>query len=186
MFIIMGLLIIIVLWAMIVRKNLIFHFNLTQRSWLDITKFELKKVRILEDLESKLQKYAKFEPHTITQIITLRQQIMNLNVQLPDMSQLQYVEELNEDVMHKLNIINANYAELKDNLKYLKMIDEIEHQNNNVCSALKIFNRNVDNFNRKLQIFPNNIMNFLTLSQKPIQPFSRPLTHQNFYYRPHF
>ncbi len=59
-----------------------------------------------------------------------------------------------------------NYPELKANDIYLKMMNEIEEQNENVGAAISIFNRNVELFNNHIQIFPNNIVNTMTVGKK--------------------
>ncbi|WP_269913693.1 LemA family protein [Acinetobacter sp. HY1485] len=186
MLIFIGLIVALIVWSIYIRNTIVKHLNATQRSWSDVTNFELKKVRTLEQLEEKLQQYTQFEQHTLTQITALRQQIMNLNLSRTDTSQLQHVEQLNHDVMHKLNMVVENYPELKADQVYLTMMHEIQQQNDNVAASLSIFNRNVEFFNNQIQVFPNNIINTLTLSKRPIRPFRDPVMNQNFQYRPNF
>lgn len=89
-------------------------------------------------------------------------------------------------ILKNLNVVVENYPELKADQLYLKMMDEIQQQNENVGAAITIFNRNVEEFNNTIQVFPNNLINTLTLSKKPIRPFSDPILLKNFDYRPNF
>ena len=82
--------------------------------------------------------------------------------------------------------IDKNYPELKANELYLKMMSEIEEQNDNVSAAITIFNRNVELFNNHIQIFPNNIINTATLGKKKLRPFRDNQASQSFDYRPNF
>lgn len=56
--------------------------------------------------------------------------------------------------MHKPECCGGNYPELKANEIYLKMMNEIEEQNENVGAAITIFNRNVSNYLIIIQVFP--------------------------------
>ena len=103
-----------------------------------------------------------------------------------DVSQLQRIESLNKELMHSLNVVVENYPELKANEIYLKMMNDIEEQNENVGAAITIFNRNVELFNNHIQIFPNNIINTMTLGKKAVRPFRDQAATQNFGYRPNF
>ena len=96
----------------------------------------------------------------------LRQNIMNLNIKDADIGQLQRIESLNKQLMHSLNVVIENYPELKANDIYLKMMAEIEEQNENVGAAITIYNRNVELFNNQIQIFPHNIINNMLLRKK--------------------
>ena len=68
--------------------------------------------------------------------------------------------------MRSLNVVIENYPELKANDIYLKMMNEIEEQNENVGAAITIYNRNVELFNNQIQIFPHNIINNMFLKRK--------------------
>ena len=102
------------------------------------------------------------------------------------MTQLQHIENLNKELMRSLNVVVENYPELKANEIYLKMMNEIEEQNENVGAAITIFNRNVELFNNQIQIFPHNIINTMTVGKKAIRPFRDTAAMQNFDYRPNF
>ena len=88
--------------------------------------------------------------------------------------------------MKSLNVVVENYPELKANQLYAKMMDDIQEQNENVGAAITIFNRNVEAFNNTIEVFPNNIINTMTLAKKAIRPFSDPVVNQNFDYKPNF
>ncbi len=58
--------------------------------------------------------------------------------------------------------------ELKADQLYLKMMHEIDEQNENVGAAITIYNRNVELFNNYIQVFPNNMINTATTAKKPV------------------
>jgi LemA protein len=188
----MGLLIFLLLIVAVViaciaiRNNIVRHHNATVRAWADVATYERQKIKILDGLQTLVEQYSSFEKGTLEKVTELRQNILNLNLKNTDVSQLQRIESLNKELMHSLNVVVENYPELKANEIYLKMMNEIEEQNENVGAAISIFNRNVELFNNHIQIFPNNIVNTMTLSKKAIRPFRDTQVTQSFDYKPNF
>lgn len=182
----LAIFVLIIIWGVLVRNTIVRYFNATRRAWSEVANFERQKVKTLETLENTLGQYTQFEKSTLEKVTELRQQILNLNINDADISQLQHIEKLNQDLMKSLNVVVENYPELKADTLYAKMMDDIQEQNENVGAAISIFNRNVEEFNNTIQIFPNNLVNSITLSKKPIRPFSDAVVRQNFDYRPNF
>ena len=188
----MGLIIFLIIIFLIVfsciaiRNSIIRHHNATIRAWADVASFELQKVKILDGLQPLVEQYSNFEKGTLERVTELRQSILNLKTQSTDVSQLQRVEALNQELMRSLKLVIENYPELKANEIYLKMMNEIEEQNENVGASITIFNRNVELFNNHIQVFPNNIINTMTTGKKAIRPFRSQIVTQNFDYRPNF
>jgi LemA protein len=180
------LIIAVVVACIMIRNNIVRHHNASIRAWSDVATYERQKIKILDGLQPLVEQYSNFEKGTLEKVTELRQNILNLNLNNADVAQLQRIESLNKEVMHSLNVVVENYPELKADEIYLKMMNEIEEQNENVGAAITIFNRNVELFNNNIQIFPNNIVNTLSLGKKAIRPFRDLAATQNFDYRPNF
>ena len=176
----------LVILAIMIRNTIVRHHNASIRAWSDVASYERQKIKILDGLQTLVEQYSNFEQGTLEKVTELRRNILNLNINSTDVSQLQRIESLNQELMRSLNVVVENYPELKANEIYLKMMNEIEEQNENVGAAITIFNRNVELFNNYIQVFPNNIINTLTLSKKAIRPFRDQAATQNFDYRPNF
>ena len=178
--------IVLVMLGIMIRNNIVRHHNATIRAWADVTSFERQKLKTLEELAPVVEQYAGMEKGTLEKVTELRQNIMNLNINNADVHQLQRVEALSKELMRNLNVVVENYPELKADQLYLKMMHEIDEQNENVGAAITIFNRNVELFNNQIEVFPNNLINTLTLSKKSIRPFKDNLATENFDYKPNF
>ena len=152
----------------------------------DVTSFERQKLKTLEELAPVVEQYAGMEKGTLEKVTELRQNIMNLNINNADVGQLQRVEALSKELMRSLNVVVENYPELKADQLYLKMMHEIDEQNENVGAAITIYNRNVELFNNYIQVFPNNIINTATTAKKPVRAFRDNSAAQSFDYRPNF
>ena len=180
------LIIAVVVACIMIRNNIVRHHNASVRAWSDVASYERQKIKILDGLQPLVEQYSGFEKGTLEKVTELRQNILNLNLNNTDVSQLQRIESLNKELMRSLNVVVENYPELKANEIYLKMMNEIEEQNENVGAAITIFNSNVELFNNHIQVFPNNIVNTMTMGKKAIRPFRDQAVTQNFDYRPNF
>lgn len=186
LFIFLSIFVLIIVWGIWVRNNIVRYLNASQRAWSDVANFERQKIKTLEHLEQNLSQYTEFEKSTLENITALRQQILNLNTQSTDVAQLQHIEALSQSLMKSLNVVVENYPDLKADQLYNQMMHDIQEQNENVSAAISIFNRNVEEFNNLIQVFPNNLINSISLAKKPIRPFTDHPAQQNFDYRPNF
>lgn len=182
----LGGFVLLAVWCVHIRNTIVRYFNATKRAWSEVANFERQKVKTLDALESTLGQYTQFEKSTLEKVTELRQQILNLNVNDTDISQLQNIEKMSKELIRSLNVVVENYPELKADKLYSKMMDDIQEQNENVGAAISIFNRNVELFNNHIQVFPNNLVNTMTLSKKAIRPFTDNLVTENFDYKPNF
>jgi LemA protein len=169
-----------------IHNHIIRHFNATIRAWADVTTYERQKLKTLEELSPILEKYTDMEKSTLEKVTELRQNVMNLNINQADVGQLQKIEALSKEVMRSLNVVVENYPELKANELYLKMMHEVDEQNENVAAGITIFNRNVEAFNNYIQVFPNHLINTSFSKKKPIRAFKDNNAAQRFDYRPNF
>ena len=176
----------VIIAIIMIRNGIVRHHNATIRAWSDVASYERQKLKILDGLQPLVEQYSSFEKGTLEKVTELRQNILNLNLNNADVNQLQKIESLNKDLMRSLNVVIENYPELKANEIYLKMMNEIEEQNENVGAAITIYNRNVELFNNQIQIFPHNIINNMFLRKKAVRPFKDQTVTNNFDYRPNF
>lgn len=176
----------VVIAIILIRNGIVRHHNATIRAWSDVASYERQKLKILDGLQPLVEQYSSFEKGTLEKVTELRQNILNLNLNNADINQLQKIESLNKELMRSLNVVIENYPELKADAIYLKMMNEIEEQNENVGAAITIYNRNVELFNNQIQIFPHNIINNTFLRKKAIRPFKDQTVANNFDYRPNF
>lgn len=182
----LAIILAVLIIGILIRNNIVRHHNATIRAWADVTSFERQKLKTLEELAPVVEQYAGMEKSTLEKVTELRQNIMNLNINNADVNQLQRVEALSKELMRSLNVVVENYPELKADQLYLKMMHEIDEQNENVGAAITIYNRNVELFNNQIQIFPHNIINNMFLRKKAVRPFRDQTVSQNFDYRPNF
>lgn len=92
-FIFIAIFVVLIVWGIMIRNNIVRYFNATKRAWAEVANFEVQKAKILENLERTLAQYTHFEKSTLEKVTELRQQILNLNLNNTDVSQLQHIEK---------------------------------------------------------------------------------------------
>ena len=63
-----GIFIVLIVWGILVRNNIVRYFNATQRAWAEVANFERQKVKTLETLEQTLAQYTQFEKSTLEKL----------------------------------------------------------------------------------------------------------------------
>lgn len=63
-----GIFIILVVWGVVIRNNIVRYFNATKRAWAEVANFERQKVKTLESLEQTLAQYTQFEKSTLEKV----------------------------------------------------------------------------------------------------------------------
>ena len=128
MIIVLLVLIIVTVAIIMIRNNIVRHHNASIRAWSDVATYERQKIKVLDDLAPLVEQYSSFEKGTLEKVTELRQNILNLNLNTSDVSQLQRVESLSKELMRNLNVVVENYPELKANELYLKMMSELKNK----------------------------------------------------------
>lgn len=88
--------------------------------------------------------------------------------------------------MRELYTVSENYPDIKPNMLFMINMDEIVSQNENLGASIIIFNRNVQQFNAKIDMFPTNIINNMLCHLEPVDNFEDEKTQKDMTYRPNF
>ncbi len=133
-----------------------------------------------------LQQHSAYEGKVLEQITKLRQGIAELSDDKIDAKKQNEISNTNKELMKSLSIAVENYPELQASQSFAKQLQEITNQEENVGAALRIFNRNVANFNSLIQGFPGNIINSIFNNKKTINVFFDTEAASSFEYKPNF
>lgn len=108
----------------------------------------------IKSLIDATKEYSKHESETLEKITESRSSI-GRNSSVSDMEK---DEEQFNNVLGRLIAISENYPDLKASSVFQKTMDSINQYENNVRNARMIYNDVVTRFNRKLQVFPSNLV----------------------------
>ncbi|MCH1923512.1 LemA family protein [Shewanella sp. C32] len=177
----------VVIAAIILIHNAIIgRFNAVQRAWSDVIAQERQKNKILPALEEVAAKYASHEKQLLEKVTELRQSLTQLSADTIDVKTLSQTESHMGALLKGLTLTVEAYPDLKASETYLKLMREITEQQDNIGAAIRIFNRNVEQFNNGIQIFPNSIVNSMFTHKHTLQVFDDSEAAAGFEYKPNF
>lgn len=186
LWIILAIIAAVVLFVIFSYNGTVKHYNAVKRAWANVNNYERQKVKILESLQPQVAQYTDYEKGLQTKITELRSSIDALDAGEPQAANLQQVEAKTQEVMKGLSVTMENYPDLKANEIFLNLMEEITSQNENVGAAISIFNRDVEQFNARIKMFPHNLVNASLNRKHHVDEFSDSAAEENIEYQPEF
>ncbi len=181
-----GAIIVALMLAYIVKLyNLIVkNKNSVTRAWSTVISQERQKSKILEPLEELTREFVGVESDILVQVTSLRASISQIDQSKPNTKSLEIIEDMGAKLLKGLSVSVEAYPELKSSSAYLKLMDEIAEQQEEVGAAIRIFNRNVEIMNNSIEEFPNSLINSAFNKQIRIDSFGDSKSEANFEFKP--
>lgn len=146
--------------------------NRVKRSWSDVLVHLQKKLKVLPALEEKLKEYKEYEGKTLTDIVKLRQMAESLSTSTIDPENVEKIEAEFKKVVSGLKVTVENYPDLKASELYKSTMKEIVEQQEDISAGITIYNRNVEDFNNRLTMFPSSIVNSMFNHEHLLESFN--------------
>lgn len=133
-------------------------------------KVQLKRrLDLLPNLATIVQGYATHERTTFTEIAQARAKlggVINVNG-TNDMQQLAQASSTLSGTIGRLLVLSEQYPELKANENFRDLQSQIEGTENRISVARQDYNNEVQGFNAKIKVFPNNVIaNFMGVTAR--------------------
>lgn len=154
LWILLGLAVVIALWAIGVYNGLITLRNQTDEAWSDIDVQLKRRYDLIPNLVNTVKGYATHESGTLEKVIAARNAAMNATGPQAKGE----AENMLAGTLKSLFAVTEAYPELKANEGFLKLQDELADTENKVQASRRFYNGNVRDFNTKLQVFPTNLI----------------------------
>lgn len=185
--VILGLaFVVLVIFSLIVLYNgIIGAHNRAQRAWADVLTYERQKTKVLDALQPQVGNYQSHEQKLLTSITQLRSAIAGLPTEA-DGRALVTTEKATLALMDSLRVTYEAYPDLKAAEVVTHFMQEITEQQENIGAAITVFNREVEQFNNKIQMFPGSFVNANFNKKSSIAPFSDSEAQSGFEYKPNF
>jgi len=184
--VIFGLILVVLVISLIVLYNgIIGAHNRAQRAWADVLTYERQKTKVLDALQPQVGNYQDYEQKLLTDITQLRSAIAGLPA-AADGRALVTTEKATLALLDSLRVTYEAYPDLKAAEIVTSFMREIAEQQENIGAAVTVFNREVELFNNKIQMFPGSFVNGTFNKKSPITPFSDAEAQKGFEYKPNF
>lgn len=183
------ILIIIAIIALIIisiHNGIIGRFNAAERAWADVIAQERQKNKTLPEIEKMVSAYKIHESSILEETTRLRAMINQISSDDLDVDKLQAIQEKTGALINNLHAVAENYPELKASDLYRDFMRELSKVQGDIAAAIRIFNRNVEEFNTGIEIFPNSLINSRLTKKERLKTFDDQEASDGFDYTPNF
>ncbi|CAI1935456.1 LemA family [Serratia fonticola] len=179
-----GIIVLAAIVIVIIYNLIVSRMNAVVRAWADVVTQERQKNNVLPTLEKIASDYKDYEATILKQVTELRTSLKNLNTDTMNLGALSETSEKTISLLNGLYAVAENYPVLKASELYRDLMAEITEQQENISAAIRIFNRNVEEFNNSIEMFPNSLINSLFNKKSKLNTFSDSQAESDFEYKP--
>jgi LemA protein len=153
MWVILGIVVLVVLWAVAVYNGLIRLKNRVDEAWSDIDVQLKRRYDLIPNLVNTVKGYASHEKEVFEKVTEARTKAMGAQ-SAGDKAQ---AENALSQTLKSLFAVAEAYPDLKANQNFLELQRELTDTEDKVQASRRFYNGNVRDFNTKIQVFPNNV-----------------------------
>ena len=153
MWVILGIIAIIAIWAVAIYNGLIRLKNRIDEAWSDIDVQLKRRYDLIPNLVNTVKGYASHEKEVFEKVTEARTKAMSAE-SAGDKAQ---AENALSQTLKSLFAVAEAYPDLKANQNFLELQRELTDTEDKVQASRRFYNGNVRDFNTKIQVFPNNV-----------------------------
>lgn len=184
--ILLAIIALLLLLIIMIHNSIITFYNACQRAWADVITEELKKTRLLPNLEKMVEEYKVYEASVLQNVTELRSALQQISPDKTDIDALTKVNQQSKALLNNINMVAENYPELKASNIYQSFMRELSELENNIAASIRIFNGNVERYNTKIEVFPNVLINNMITHKPRLNVFTDSVATGHFDYKPNF
>ena len=158
-----GILVVIVLWAIGGYNGMVKMDEQVQNSWANVETQYQRRADLIPNLVSTVKGYAKHEQHTLEEVVKARSEATQLKVDAENLAPeklaaCQKAQSGVSSALGRLLAVAENYPDLKANQNFLELQSQLEGTENRITVARKDFNDTAKSYNQAIRQFPKNIL----------------------------
>ena len=158
-----GILVVIVLWAIGGYNGMVKMDEQVQNSWANVETQYQRRADLIPNLVSTVKGYAKHEQQTLEDVVKARSEATQVKVDAENLTPeklaaLQKAQSGVSSALGRLFAVAENYPDLKANQNFLDLQSQLEGTENRITVARKDFNDTAKSYNQAIRQFPKNIL----------------------------
>lgn len=157
---------VLIVWLIAIYNALITLKNRVDEAWSDIDVQLKRRYDLIPNLVETVKGYATHERELFEKVTEARARAMGAS----GAKEKAEAENMLSQTLKSLFAVAENYPQLRASENFAKLQDELADTENKIQAARRFYNGNVRDFNIKIQVFPNNVINSL-LNFKPREFF---------------
>ncbi len=152
LYIIIGVAVLIVLWAIFTYNRLIKLRNRSKEAWADIDVQLKRRYNLIPNLVSTVQGYASHERELFEKVTQARTRAMGAQ----KVGERAEAENVLSSTLKTLFAVSENYPALKASQNFLELQRELRDTEDKIQAARRFYNTNVRDLSIKIESFPAN------------------------------
>lgn len=154
MYILFGIVVIVILWAVFSYNRLVTAVNRAKEAWSDIDVQLKRRYDLIPNLVNTVKGYATHESQAFENVTKARAAAMGAG----SLAEKSAAETNLAGALKSVFAIAEAYPELKANQNFLALQNELTDTENKIQAARRFYNGNVRDLNTSIQVFPGNII----------------------------
>ncbi len=151
--VILGVIVVIVIWAISVYNRLVAMRQRVNQSFADIDVQLKQRHDLIPNLVETVKGYAGHERGTLEAVIQARNQA----IAAPTTEQKVQAENMLSGALRQLFALSENYPNLKANANFQQLQADLSDIENKLAASRRFFNNTVQEYNTGIQQFPASI-----------------------------
>lgn len=150
----LGLLALLVAWAIVLFNGLVRLRNLGNNAWSDVDVHLKKRHDLVPNLVATVKGYAQHEKATFERVVEARNQARS--ARSPE--ERSEAESSLTRSLQQLFVLAEAYPQLKANEGFLRLSSDLSRIEDDIANARRYYNAVVRDFNTKQEMFPANLV----------------------------
>jgi LemA protein len=148
--VILGIVVVIVIWAISVYNGLVALRQRTNQAFADIDVQLKQRSDLIPNLVETVKGYAAHERGTLEAVVNAR----NAAIAAPGVEQKVAAENMLSGALRQLFALSESYPDLKANQNFQQLQSEISDIENKLAASRRFFNSAVQEYNTGIEQFP--------------------------------
>ena len=154
LYILLGVVALLVLWAVFAYNRFITLVQRAKEAWADIDVQLKRRYDLIPNLVETVRGYMKHEAGTLEKVTRARTAAMDAG----GVAEKGKAENFLSETLKSLFAVAEAYPDLKANTNFLELQRELSDTENKIQAARRFYNGNVRDLNTAIQSFPGNII----------------------------
>ncbi len=152
--IILGIVVVVALWAIYAFNRFVTLTNRVKEAWSDIDIQLKRRYDLIPNLVETVKGYAGHESGTLAKVTEMRTRAMNATTPTDKSA----AENMLSGALKTLFAVSENYPNLRANENFVELQNELSDTENKIQAARRFYNSTVQDLNTGLQVFPSNLI----------------------------
>ena len=154
LYIVLGVLVVIIVWAIWAYNRFVTLANRTKEAWADIDVQLKRRYDLIPNVIETVKGYVQHERGTLESVTEARTRAMNAQT----VQEHAQAENMLTGALKSVFAIAEAYPDLKANTNFLELQRELSDTENKIQAARRFYNTNVRDLNIKIESFPSNLL----------------------------